>query len=73
MAKRYKGNVSYRKLWNLMRERGLRKRNLREDYKMSPTLIKRLTDNANVAVDTIMHLCEILNCQQGDIMEYIKE
>ena len=45
MAKRYKGNVSYRKLWNLMRERGLRKRNLREDYKMSPTLIKRLTDN----------------------------
>ena len=72
MAKRYKGNVSYRKLWNLMRERGLRKRNLREDYKMSPTLIKRLTDNANVA-DTIMHLCEILNCQPGDIMEYIKE
>ena len=54
-----------------MRERGLRKRNLREDYKMSPTLIKRLTDNANVAVDTIMHLCEILNCQPGDIMEYI--
>ena len=52
-----------------MRERGLRKRNLREDYKMSPTLIKRLT----VAVDTIMHLCEILNCQPGDIMEYIKE
>lgn len=73
MAKRYKGNVSYRKLWNLMRERGLRKRNLREDYKMSPTLIKRLTDNANVAVDTIMHLCEILNCQPDDIMEYIKE
>lgn len=73
MAKRYKGNVSYRKLWNLMRERGLRKRNLREDYKMSPTLIKRLTDNANVAVDTIMHLCEILNCQPGDITEYIKE
>lgn len=56
-----------------MRERGLRKRNLREDYKMSPTLIKRLTDNANVAVDTIMHLCEIFNCQPGDIMEYIKE
>lgn len=73
MAERYKGNVSYRKLWNLMRERGLRKRNLREDYKMSPTLIKRLTDNANVAVDTIMHLCEILNCQPSDIMEYIKE
>ena len=73
MAKRYKGNVSYRKLWNLMRERGLRKRNLREDYNMSPTLIKRSTDTANVAVDTIMHLCEILNCQPGDIMEYIKE
>lgn len=71
MAKRYKGNVSYRKLWNLMRERGLRKRNLREDYKMSPTLIKRLTDNANVAVDTIMHLCEILNCQPGDIIKWL--
>lgn len=46
MAKRYKGNVSYRKLWNLMRERGLRKRNLREDYKMSPNRRTRITDKS---------------------------
>ncbi|MDY5498466.1 MAG: helix-turn-helix transcriptional regulator [Anaerobutyricum sp.] len=38
---------------------------------MSPTIISRLNNNVNVAVDTIAYLCEILDCQPGDIMEYI--
>ena len=30
-----------------------------------------LRSDSHVAVDTIMYLCEILNCQPSDIMEYI--
>ena len=65
--KQYKGIISYEKLWNLMQTKNIKKRDLRETYKISPTIISRLSNNAN----TIMYLCEILNCQPSDIMEYI--
>ena len=67
----YDGQISYKKLFDLLEKKGINKNTLRKDYHMSPTLINRLNNNANVAVDTIMYLCSILKCQPGDIMEYI--
>ena len=69
--KQYSGKISYKKLFYLMEKQNIKKRDLREKYKISPTIVNRLNNNSNVAVDTIMYLCEILNCQPSDIMEYI--
>ncbi len=69
--KQYTGTISYKKLFSLMEEKGIKKRELREKYNISPTIISRLNNNSNVAIDTIMYLCEILQCQPGDIVEYI--
>lgn len=69
--KQYNGNISYSKLFSLMEKKGIKKRDLREKYNISPTIVNRLNNNSNVAVDTIMYLCEILECQPSDIMEYI--
>lgn len=69
--KQYSGKISYKKLFDLMEEKHIKKRDLREKYNISPTIINRLNNNSNVAVDTIMYLCEILNCQPENIMEYI--
>ena len=71
--KQYCGSISYRKLFQLMDLKHIKKRDLREKYKISPTIINRLNNNSNVAVDTIIYLCEILNCQPGDLMEYIPD
>lgn len=71
--KQYSGKISYRKLFEMMEQRGIKKRDLREKYKISPTIISRLNNNSNVAVDTIMYLCEILKCQPSDILEYIPD
>ena len=69
--KQYSGTISYKKLFDLMEEKNIKKRDLRERYKISPTIVNQLNNNTNVAVDTIMYLCEILDCQPSDIMEYI--
>lgn len=69
--KQYNGMISYKKLFELMEQKNIKKRDLREKYKISPTIINRLNNNSNVAVDTIMYLCEILGCQPGDIIEYM--
>lgn len=71
--KQYNGQISYANLFSLMKEKNIMKKDLREKYNISPTIVNRLNNNNNVAIDTIMYLCEILNCQPGDIVEYIPE
>lgn len=64
--------VSYRKLFDRMDQRGIKKVDLRKTYGINPKTVDSLTKNRSVTVDTIMQLCEILDCQPGDIMEYKK-
>ena len=65
--------VSYAKLFARMQEKGIRKVDLRSVYKINPNTVDNLVKNRSVTVNTIMQLCEILDCQPGDIMEYVKE
>jgi len=37
---------------------------------MHPAVVNKLRKNERVNTDTIDRLCELLNCQPGDIMEY---
>ena len=71
----YKGGetmpVSYAKLFDLMNQKGLKKVDLRKVYKINPKTVDSLVNNRSVTVDTIIQLCEILDCQPGDLMEYI--
>ena len=61
--------VSYKKLFALMEQKGIKKFDLRK-MGLSPTIVDRLVKNGDVHTSTIMRLCEILDCQPGDIMEY---
>lgn len=65
--------VSYKKLFSKMQEKGIKKIDLRTKYKINPKTVDSLVNNRSVTVDTIIQLCEILDCQPGDLMEYIKE
>ena len=61
--------ISYRKLFTLMEQKGIKKFDLRK-MGLSPTIVDRFVKNGDVNTSTIMRLCEILDCQPGDIMEY---
>ena len=65
--------VSYDKLFSLMAERGIKKIDLRNTFGLNSKTVNSLVHNKSVTVDTIMQLCDILDCQPGDIMEYVKE
>lgn len=69
----YNGSISYARLWETMERRNITKKDLKsKEINLSPTLVNRLTKNENVAVDTIMYLCDKLDCQPCDILEYVK-
>lgn len=63
--------VSYRKLFELMEKKGIKKIDLRNKHGLNPKTVNSLVNNKSVTVDTIMQLCEIFDCQPGDLMEYI--
>ena len=64
--------VSYEKLFKLMKIKGIKKVDIRK-IGLSPTVVDRLVKNNNVNTSTIIALCKILDCQPGDIMDYIPE
>jgi len=62
--------LSYKKLWHLLLDKDMNKSRLRE-HGIHSTTIAKLQKSEAVSTDTIAKICEILNCQPGDIMEYM--
>lgn len=64
--------ISFEKLWDTMKEKGISQYALIKKYGVSPAQITRLKRNESVSTHTIEMFCEILDCQVEDIMEYKK-
>ena len=65
--------ISYEKLWEVMRRRGISQYILIKTYRISPGQLTRLKRNESVSTHTIETFCKILQCDVGDIMEYIPD
>lgn len=65
--------ISYEKLWETMKEKGITQYMLIKQYHISPGQITRLKRNESVSTHTIDVFCRILKCQVSDVMEYIEE
>ena len=65
--------ISYDKLWQTMKEKGITQYTLIKKYNISPAQITRLKRNESVSTHTIETFCKILNCNVEDIMQYIEE
>ena len=63
--------MKYNRLFALLAQRGMKKTDLLEVIS-SPTLAK-LSKGASVTTDVLCKICEYLECQPSDIMEYVKE
>ena len=65
--------ISYEKLWKTMKRKGITQYTLIKTYRISPGQITRLKRNESVSTHTIEIFCRILECNVGDIMEYIPD
>ena len=61
--------VSYNKLWKLLIDKNMKKKELSEAAGISITLIAKLGKNENVTVDSLERICLALNCNIEDIIE----
>ena len=63
--------VSYNKLWKLLIDKNMKKKELGEAAGISNSLIAKLGKNENVTVDVLVRICTALDCRIEDIMELI--
>lgn len=61
--------VSYKKLWKLLIDRDLKKKDLRVATGISSASMAKLSKNENVTTDVLLRICDALKCDISDIME----
>ena len=63
--------ASYKKLWHLLIDRGMKKRELCELAGISTSSLAKLGKGENVNTDILIKICHALNCDIDDIMEIL--
>jgi putative transcriptional regulator len=66
-------STSYKKLWKLLIDRDLKKKDLQELAGISNYTVSKLNRGDNVTTDVLGKICKALNCNVDDIMEFIDE
>lgn len=65
--------IKFDKLWSMMRARGITQYQLIHEYGISKGQLDRIRQNGNITTNTLDILCNILNCEIGDISEHIPD
>lgn len=61
--------ISYDKLWTLLTEMKMKKKDLQEKTNLSSAVIAKLGKNLPVHLVTLVKICEVLYCNLFDIVE----
>lgn len=64
-------DVSYKKLWIMLIEKGIKKDQLIADRMFSRATLTKMNKNENVALSVLVNICRYLKCDIGDIMEVL--
>ena len=65
--------VSYKKLWKLLIDKDMKKKDLRIATGITTTALAKLGKNEHVSTEILARICKVLNCDIGDIVEVVNE
>lgn len=65
--------VSYKRLWKILIDKDLKKKDLAEKANLSTYTINKLNRGKTVNTDTLEKICRTLSCTFDEIMEVIPE
>ena len=63
-------NISYKKLFEILRKKNISKTTLGKSLDLSSATLAKLSKNEQISMNTLISICDYLNCQPGDIMEF---
>lgn len=65
-------HFSYNKLWKLLIDKGMKKKQLSRLSGVSSASIAKLGKSGNVTTEVLLKICKALDCDISDIMEVKK-
>lgn len=65
--------VSYKKLWKILIDKDMKKKDLQSDAGISWSSVTKLSKGETVSMEVIMRICKTLECNIGDIMDLIPD
>lgn len=65
--------ISYNKLWKLLIDKGMKKTDLIKHSGITSNAMAKMGRNESVQVDTLGKVCDCLNCNIDDIMEFVPD
>ena len=65
--------ISYKKLWKLLIDRDMYKKDLRAAAGLSTNVIAKMGRNENVSTEVLVKICSVLQCDISDIIEIVPE
>lgn len=66
-------DISYKKLWKLLIDRDMKKKDLENAAGIGNYFISKMTGNENITVETVKKICKAWNCTLNDIMEFASD
>jgi len=63
--------ISYKPLWILLVKKDMKKKDLMEAAKLTSSMVARMAKNKPIDLSTVERICAALECQPGDIVEYV--
>lgn len=73
MVEKKETTISYNKLWKLLIDRGMKKKELQKASGVSAASIAKLGRNGNVTTEVLLKICIALDCDISDICEVEKK
>lgn len=65
--------VSYKKLWKLLIDKNMKKKDLCAKSGISPASVTKMGHNGHVTTEILLKICTALNCGVEDIMEIVSD
>ncbi len=66
-------HISYKPLWNTLKERGMRKEDLRLAAGLTTNMIANMGKGEHISMKTLLRICEALNCEITDVIELVSD
>ncbi|MDD6579113.1 MAG: helix-turn-helix transcriptional regulator [Lachnospiraceae bacterium] len=63
--------VSYNKLWKMLIDKGMKRTELRDAVEMSTNTLAKLGKNDYISLEILDRICTYLQCDIGDVMEFV--
>lgn len=65
--------VTYRKLWKLLEEKGMKKIELQRKAGISGNILARMGRDEYISMESVEKVCRILHCGVDDMLDFINE